>query len=143
MPILILNDILALHADALSSKLYPVRSGSLTRATELPLRLAATSTSRVHPRTRIRHLSDAFHKIRKSVSPLRISLKHVELRRGPGRKKTGTNYFQRSGQLIKKKKKKKKIKKINARQCSPAAHARLSRHPNFAWAGFGPLEHVG
>ena len=139
-----LNEILALRTDALSSKLYPVHSGSLTRATELPagtLCLAATSASQVHPRTRLRHLSDAFHKVRKSVALLRISSKHVELRRGPGRKKIGTNYLQRSGQLIKK-----KILKMNARQCSPAAHARPSmfnRHPNFAWAGFGPLGHAG
>ena len=76
-----LSDILTLRADALSSKLCPMYSGSLTRvATELPTRtlcLAATSTSQVHPRTRIRHLSDAFHKVHKSVSLLRISSKHL------------------------------------------------------------------
>ena len=140
-----LNEILALRTDASSSKLYPVHSGSLTLATELPAEtpcLAATSASQVHQRTRIRHLSDPFHKVRKSVALLHISSKHVELRRGPGRKRIGTNYLQRSCQLIKKK----KIQKMNARQCSPAAHARFSmfkRHPNIAWAGFGPLEHAG
>jgi hypothetical protein len=73
-----LNEILALRVDKLGSKLYLVHSGSLTAT--------SSSTALVHLRTRIRHLSDAFHKVRKSVSLRRISLKHVELPRGRGRK---------------------------------------------------------
>ena len=87
-----LREILALRADALGSKFYPVYSGSLSRATELPagtMCLPATSSSRalVHPRSHMHHLSDAFHKVRKSVSLHRISSKHVELPKGCERKK--------------------------------------------------------
>jgi hypothetical protein len=79
MPILMLNEILALRADALGSKLYRVHSGSLTRVTELPagttyLPATSSSTALVHPRTRMRHLSDAFYTVRISVSLHRISL---------------------------------------------------------------------
>ena len=56
----------------------------------------------VHPCTRMRHLSDAFHKVRTSVSLRRNSISRVELPRECGRKKAGTHYLQEPGQQIRK-----------------------------------------
>ena len=92
MPILMLIEILAVRVDALGSKLHPVHSSFLTRATEPPVGttcLAVTSSSRalVHPHSRMHHFSDAFPKVHTTLSLHRISLKHAELPRGHGRKK--------------------------------------------------------
>jgi len=151
MPILILNNILALRPDTSSSELYPMHSGSLTRVPELldgTTRLPAmsSSTALVHPHTRIRYLSDGFHKVHILVSLHRNSLKYVELPRGRRRKK-GRNIP--SPEIFPKSQK--SIHEMtydghgSMLKRSPASHAHLpmfERRQNITWAGFRPLGHA-
>ena len=150
MSILILNDILALRADTPNSKLYPVHSGSLTQVTELPdgitcLPEMSSWTALVHPRTRMCHLWDVFHKVRTPVSLHRISLKHVESlrrrRRLKHRNVLSSKIFTNNQKNIYE-----MTYDASMLKRSPAAHACLymfGRRQNITWAGVGPLGHSG
>jgi hypothetical protein len=121
-----LNNILALHPDTPSSKLYPMHSGSLTRVPELPagttcLPATSSSTALVHPRTRMRHLSDGFRKVRISVSFHRISLSTLSYREDAEKRKGGTYYLQQSLQTVRKV----SMKWHTTHQCS-SAHLQLT-----------------
>jgi hypothetical protein len=144
-----LNNILALRPDTPSPKLYPMHSGSLIRVLELPagtkyLPATLSSTTLVHPRTRMRQLLDGFHKVRISVSLHRISLKHIELPSGRGRKE-GRNVLSSTIFTNSQKSIHEMTCDASALKLSPAAHARLpmfGRRQNITWAGFGPLGHA-